>query len=286
MRASEARLAMARAAPEAPDPAQHFLPDALARIEGFAFLSRAERRLVSQVQARTYAAMFRLLAAVTGAPQRAPFAPLEALMAQCMPAGYRFVADPASEAGVLRARSRWSLLALSCLAGLAAQAHYRQTLEPGTPLDAAWREHLRRHWQASSQRAEDDEQRWREEDRVLDREARERAVGEFIFAVGRLDRMLQAQAAADAAYFRSVCGRAVAAEELARIEASLLHAYRWQVLLSGVQMPHFAGLLGDMLDGAQFGWVASALAPLFDASREPRIGALRAAGPSGPGSGG
>jgi len=192
-------------------------------------------------------------------------------MARCMPEGYRFVADPDAVATLLRARSRWSVTAFSCLASLAAQAHYRQSLEPGPGLDPAWREQFRRHWQASAQRAQWDEQEWREVNAVMDADARDRAVGDLILAFGTLDGLVQAQAASDAAYFARASGRKGGDALSARVEASLLHAYRWQYILSGVQMPHFAALLSDMLDGPQFGRIAAALAPLFDASRTPGV---------------
>ena len=50
----------------------------------------------------------------------------------------------------------------------------------------------------------------------------------------------------------------------ARLEAGFLHAYRWQYIVSGVQVPHFAAVLGSFVSPAQHGRIAAALAPLLE----------------------
>ncbi len=44
---------------------------------------------------------------------------------------------------------------------------------------------------------------------------------------------------------------------------SLLDAYRWQYIVSGVQDPRFMGLLGSKISSAQGQRVNEALAPLL-----------------------
>ena len=44
---------------------------------------------------------------------------------------------------------------------------------------------------------------------------------------------------------------------------ALLAAYRWQYIGSGVRHPHFASLLGSMLNDEQSQRVGTALAPLL-----------------------
>ena len=65
--------------------------------------------------------------------------------------------------------------------------------------------------------------------------------------------------------------RALSRGDLERVGAGLLHAYRWQYLLSGVQVPHFSAILGSLLNPEQHGRIAAALAPLFDASALPAV---------------
>src|SRR6185369_6076893 len=150
------------------DTAKKFLPDGLTQIGGFAFLGRADQCFVSQVQARTYAHMFGLLRLTGAAPERqALFLRLDTMMAVCMPGGYRFVPDPEVVAGVLHRRSAWSVLALTCLVDLFAQAHYRQSTVPDATLDPLWTEIFQFHLKEESRYAKPDELEWRREDAAL-----------------------------------------------------------------------------------------------------------------------
>jgi hypothetical protein len=45
----------------------------------------------------------------------------------------------------------------------------------------------------------------------------------------------------------------------------VLKAYRWQYIVSGVQEPRFAKLLGTLTDEAQGARIAAALAPILSA---------------------
>ncbi len=246
-------------------PGRKFLPDGLACMGGFGTLPPAARRLVNQIQGRTYARML-------GHQPR--FRHLEALMAAVMPAGHRCIAEPGMVASVVPDRSQWSVHALTCLIGLLARAHYRQSIDPDPGLDPLWKDLLHDHWKEASQRAILDDLAWRGENARLDGAARDQAVGDLIALLGAVDGIVQEQARLDAAYFARVSGRPASREEEARVEAGLLHAYRWQYILSGVQVPHFGALLSGMLNAAQYGRVAAALAPLFDAAQTPAVRAV------------
>jgi len=281
------------------DTRRKFLPDGLAVMGGFGFLPAAEQRLISQIQGRTYANMFGLVERFIGAhiletsrdhrlgdqvalealvrftdeelKHQALFRRLEGMMAARMPAGYRFVPDADAVAGLVLSRSAWSVLALTSLIELFTQTHYRQSIGPDVQIDPLWKDVFLFHWKEESQHAILDELEWQRENAKLDDAARDRAVGDLIVLVGAVDGILQAQAEADAAYFAGACGRAVDAAERPRVRAALLHAYRWQYILSGVQLPHFGALLGGMLTGEQHGRVAAALAPLFDSASVPAV---------------
>jgi hypothetical protein len=248
------------------DTGRMFLPDRLALIGGFDFLAPAEQRLVSQIQGRTYAGMLGFLLRHQPLLRR-----LEATMGACMPAGYRFVPDPEVVAAVVRSRSAWSVLALTCLIELLIGAHYRQSLGADAQVDPLWQDAFRQQWQEASAHALLDEHEWRREDARLEPAARDRATGDLIVLVGMIDGILQAQALADAKYFAAACGRRVEAGERARVDAGLLNAYRWQYILSGVQVPHFSALLSGMLSAEQHGRIAAALAPLFDPASAPHV---------------
>jgi hypothetical protein len=248
------------------DTGRKFLPDGLTLIGGFDFLSPAERRFVSQVQGRTYAGMFGTLLS-----QQSVFRRLDATMAASMPAGHRLVPDPGVVDAVMRSRSAWSVLALTCLIDLLGLAHYRQSIGPDEQMEPLWQDALLGHWRELSQCGEQNEAEWRREDAGLDGAARDRAVGDLIILFGTLDGILQAQAQADARYFATACGRDLDDVGQARVAGALLHAYRWQYILSGVQVPHFSALLGGMLNAEQHGRIAAALAPLFDPALAPQV---------------
>ncbi len=280
------------------DASKKFLPDGLSLIAGFDFLGRGEQRFISQIQGRTYAGMLGMAERFVGAKMlelgrehslgdqdalealvrftdeelkhQALFRRLEQLMSACMPAGYRFAPEPNVVAALVLGRSTWSVLALTCLIELFTQAHYRQSIEPGAAIDPLWQDVFLFHWKEESQHAILDELEWRREDARLANAARDRAVGDLIVLLGAIDGILQAQSREDAAYFAKACARRLQGGEQARVAAGFLHAYRWQYILSGVQVPHFSAILGGMLDPAQHGRIAAAIAPLYDGTAPRR----------------
>ncbi len=192
-------------------------------------------------------------------------------MAACMPLGYSFVPDPAVVAGMIQRRSAWAVLALNCLVDLLVRTHYRLSIDPDPALDSLWQDVFHFRWNEESPRMALDELQWRGANTQLDEAGRDRAVGDLIGLFGVLDGILQAQARADASYFSLACGRKLEGGELARVIAGLLHAYRWQYILCGVQVPHFSALLSGMLNAVQYGRVAAALAPLFNGASLPQL---------------
>jgi hypothetical protein len=263
------------------DAAGKFMPDGLALIGGFDLLAQGERHFISRIQGRSYVHMLGLLR-FTGADRerQALLRRMDARMTGCMPAGYCFVPDPVVVAGMIQRRSAWAVLALNCLVDLLVKTHYRLSIDPDHALDSLWQDVFLFRWKEETPRMALDELQWRGANTQLDEPARDRAVGDLIGLIGVLDGVLQAQARADAGYFSRTCGRMLDGGERARVGAGLLHAYRWQYILCGVQVPHFSTLLSGMLNAAQYGRIAAALAPLFGGAAVPGVRA-EAAGRSG-----
>jgi len=281
------------------DLSRKFLPDGLALIDRFGPLGEADRRLVSQIQGRTYAGMFGLVERFIGAKileitrthwlgdqtalealvrfsdeelkHQELFRRLEAMMQEQMPAGYAFLPEPNAVAIAVLGKSTWSVLALTCLIELFTQSHYQQSIEPDANLSELWKDVFLFHWKEEAQHAILDEMEWQREDERLDIAARERAVDDLIDLVGAVDGILRVQAASDAGYFARVCGRDVAADELARIEAGFLAAYRWQYIVSGVQVPRFQQVLSGMISGPQGIRIGAALAPIVENVAAPEL---------------
>ena len=270
---------------------QKFLPDGLSQVDRLAFLEAPDRRLLSQIQGRTYANMFALVERFISAKileisrdhwlgdqtalealvrftdeelkHQALFRCIERLTAEGMPPGYRFLPQPNEVAALVLGKSTWAVLALTCHIELFTQAHYRESIEPDGELSALYRDVFLFHWKEESQHAILDELEWRRADNTLTPLQRDQAVTELIELIVAVDALLQGQAAADADYFLSTCRRDFSSAEAAEIHATVLSAYRWQYIVSGAQSPRFTALLGDLLNDTQRQRVATALAPIM-----------------------
>jgi hypothetical protein len=268
-----------------------FLPDGLSKVPTLAFLSADERRLLSQIQGRTYANMFGLVERFIGAKilevsrdhwlgdqvalealvrftdeelkHQALFRRIDAMMAEGMPAGYTFLPHPNEVASIVLGKSTWSVLALTCLIELFTQAHYRSSIDPDAGLSPLWKDVFLYHWKEESQHAILDELEWKREDAKLGAQARDAAVDDLIALAGAIDGMLQAQAAADTHYFVEICGRPLSAEDVEQVRAVMLSAYRYQYIVSGVTEPRFGEILHGLITPAQGERIGAALAPIL-----------------------
>ena len=268
-----------------------FLPDSLSLVERLSFLGAGERRLLSQVQGRSYANIFGLVERYIGAKMlelsrdhwlgdqialealvrftdeelkhQELFRRIETMIGAGMPAGYSFLPRPNDVASAVLSKSTWSVLALTSLIELFTQAHYRASIEPDGELSPLFKDVFLFHWKEESQHAILDELEWVRENAKLTPEARDAAVDDLIALVGAVDGILQAQSAADTHYFVEICGRPMTAIEVEAVKATVLAAYRWQYIVSGVQIPRFRDLLNGMITPAQGERIGAALAPII-----------------------
>ena len=150
------------------DFAKKFLPDGLSFVDRLPFLGADERRLLSQIQGRSYANIFGLVERFIGAKMleitgdyrlgdqvalealirftdeelkhQELFRRIESMIGSAMPAGYAFLPQPNEVAAVVLGKSTWSVLALTCLIELFTQAHYRASIEPDNELSALFKD--------------------------------------------------------------------------------------------------------------------------------------------------
>jgi len=272
------------------DFSRKFLPDGISKVNELGFLSGDDKRLLSQVQGRTYANMFGLVERFISAKildvsrdhslgdqvklealvrftdeelkHQELFRRIERLASEQMPEGYRFAPQPNEVASAVLGKSTWAVLGLVCHIELFVLAHYHASIDPDTELSELYKDVFLHHAREESQHAILDELEWRRENANLSDAERDRAVDDLIALVGAVDGLLQAQAAADADYFRSICGRKFALEQVQQLMAGILKAYRWQYIVSGVEDPRFQGILGDMITPDQFARIGAALAPI------------------------
>jgi hypothetical protein len=274
------------------DYTRKFIPDGLARMQGFAFATPNEKRFISQVQGRTYANMFGLVERYIGAKvlevtrghalgdqvvfealvrftdeelkHQELFRRLETMMAGGMPAGYRFLPAPNEVASAVLSKSTWAVLGLTCNIELFTLDHYRQSIDKDPNVSELWKDVFLFHMKEEAQHAILDELEWQREDTKLSAAQRDAAVTDLIALVAAVDGILQVQAGADAEYFMRNCGRTLKAPEEQALRTGLLRAYRWQYIASGTKNERFMSILGGMLTPAQMQRVVAALAPILD----------------------
>ncbi len=274
------------------DVSKKFLPDGLCRMGELDFLGAGEKRLVSQVQGRTYANMFGLVERFIGAKileishehglgdqtalealvrftdeelkHQELFRRIEKMIALDMPAGYSFLPQPNDVATAVLGKCTWAVLALTCHIELFTQAHYRKSIEPDSGLSELWKDVFLFHWKEESQHAILDELEWKREDAKLTPAQRDQAVSDLIDLVAAVDGILRLQAAADTDYFVSVCGRTFQQGQVAALRDAMLAAYRWQYITSGVQDERFGKILGGMITDPQMHRITVALAPIVN----------------------
>jgi hypothetical protein len=273
------------------DFSRKFLPDGLSQIDRLDFLSADEARLLSQIEGRTYAYIFGLVERFISAKMleqgrahifgdqlalealvrfsneeikhQELFRRMETMIGAQLPDGYQQVADPNDVARAVLAASTWSVLALTCHIELFVQAHYAESIAPREELCSLFRDVFKFHWRDESQHVVLDELEWKDEHAKLSPAEREQAVNDLIALVAAVDGILQAQSASDADYFIRNVSRSFSVEETTKIKTSVLSAYRWQYIVSGVQHPRFGQLLTSMTTPAQMSQIQAALAPIM-----------------------
>jgi len=271
-----------------------FLPEGLTRLGELAFLTADERRLLSQIQGRTYANIFGLVERYIGAKMlelsrdhwfgdqtaleamvrfsdeelkhQEMFRRIEQMIAPGMPPGYQLIPRPNDVAAFVLGKSTWAVLALTCHIELFTQVHYRESIAPDPALSPLYKDIFLYHWKEESQHAIIDELEWLRIDATLTPAARDGAVDDLIALVAGVDGILQAQAAADVDYFLDLVQEEADdswdAAQIQRLHEAVLRAYRWQYILSGAEHPRFLALLGELLTEEQLARIRAALASL------------------------
>ena len=267
-----------------------FLPDGISKVYRLEFLSNEEKRFLSQIQGRTYANMFgfverfivakileitrdhwlgdqvALEALVRFSDEELKhqelFRRIEEMMAHGMPAGYNFPWDPNQVAAAVLEKSTWAVMALIYEIELFTQEHYKQSIEPDEDLSELYKDVFLYHWKEEAHHAFLDALEWPRHDAKITPGERDKAVHELIELVGAVDGILQKQSESDVRYFIENSSRSFSAEKIACINDSVLGAYRWQYIFSGVEHPRFQELMQRLITESQQKRIGQALEPL------------------------
>jgi hypothetical protein len=272
------------------DFSQKFLPDGISKVDQLDFLNEDEKRLLSQIQGRTYANMFGFVERFITAKvlettrdhwlgdqtalealirfsdeelkHQELFRRIEKMMGDGMPKGYNFLPDPDEVAAAVLKNSTWAVMALILEIELFTQEHYKKSIEPEKNLSELYKDIFLFHWKEETTHAMMDEMEWPREDSKLSNEERNRAVEELIAMVADVDDILQNQSAADVEYFIKICDGSFTDDEVQRIKDLVLKAYRWQYIFSGVEHPRFQKLYQELTNEDQRRCISAALATL------------------------
>jgi hypothetical protein len=269
---------------------QKFLPDDMSMVDRLEFLAAPERRLLSQVQGRTYANMYGLVERVGGGKilelrrsrskhdgalaalvrfaneklkHREMFRRIEWLIAGGMRAGYRFVPHTDDVVEFVLGKSTWAGLALICHFEMVKCGHYSNSIARDAQLSDLFKDVLFFHWNEESQYPSLAKLEWLCEDSRLGASERDAAVNDLIELIQGVDMLLQFQAPEDVDYLVATCNRAFTAEQIDRLRAAVLSAYRRQYIGSGAQKPQFGMVLSKLVSAEQATRVGSELAPIM-----------------------
>ena len=156
------------------DFSKKFLPEGISKVHQLEFLDPGEKKLLSQIQGRTYANMFgfverfivakileitrhhwlgdqvALEALVRFSDEELKhqelFRRIEKMMASGMPEGYKFPWDPNGVAGAVLSKSTWAVMALIYEIELFTQEHYKKSIEPDENLSELYGDIFLYHW--------------------------------------------------------------------------------------------------------------------------------------------
>ncbi|MEH6593307.1 MAG: diiron oxygenase [Halioglobus sp.] len=269
-----------------------FLPDSLSLVNHLSFLSQQDQRFISQIQGRSYAYIFALVERFINAKimemsldhslgdqvalqaltqfsmeelkHQELFRRIGSMADQVLPAGYAETASPNDVAMAVLQKSTWGVLALTCHIEIFTQVHYKQSIDSDTTLSPLFKDVFKYHWLEESQHATLDELEWQRIHEACSEDEVTQGVDDLIDLVVAVDGILQSQAQADTRYFLENCEANLDQTEIDTIGDTMLRAYRWQYIVSGVQVERFQSALMEKLTTVQIEKVLGALQPLIN----------------------
>lgn len=271
------------------DFSRRFLPEPLARVEGLAFLSADERRLLNQIRANGYLVTFglseefilpfvldharptlavddwRTRALLQFAGEEAKHIQLFKVFQREFEAGFgtpcATIGPPEAIASVVLAKPRLAVALLILHIEWMTQRHYLESTVEDNTLDTRFKALLRHHWQEEAQHAQIDTLLVEELVAQASEEERAAALAGYLEIGLFLDAGLAQQAEFDLASFERAAGRTLDERERRELLACQHQALRWTFLGSGMTHPRFLTALEGL--GPRARAEIEAVAPSF-----------------------
>ncbi len=149
-------------------------------------------------------------------------------------------------ANVVRSKSKLAVLILTSVIEWFTQLHYIEHVRDDSDLDGLFRDLLRFHWVEEAQHAKMDMLLIGELAENLAPEERETAIDEVIELGGAIDGLLAQQIGLNIEALEKVTGRTFTAAEKEEITTKTQHAWRWTFLVSGLEHPNVAKIVGAL----------------------------------------
>ena len=149
-------------------------------------------------------------------------------------------------AKVVRSKSKLAVLILTSVIEWFTQLHYIEHVRDDSDLDGLFRDLLRFHWMEEAQHAKQDMMLISELAEKLTLEERETAIDEVIELGGAIDGLLAQQIVLNIEALEKVTGRTFTAAEKEEITTRTQHAWRWTFLVSGLEHPNVAKIVGAL----------------------------------------
>ncbi len=149
-------------------------------------------------------------------------------------------------ANVVRSKSKLAVLILTSVIEWFTQLHYIEHVRDDSDLDGLFRDLLRFHWVEEAQHAKMDMLLIGELAENLAPEERETAIDEVIELGGAIDGLLAQQIGLNIEALEKVTGRTFTTAEKEEITTKTQRAWRWTFLVSGLEHPNVAKIVGAL----------------------------------------
>ena len=256
-----------------------FLPEALARTAGIAFLTEAERRVLNQIRGHEYLSLFGLVEEfilpfvldharpqLDGDDHRVRallnFASEEAKHIHLFREFHRRFTDgfgtdcavigpPQAIAAEVLRHDPLAIALVILMIEWMTQNHYLDSVRDDGDLDPLFRSLLKHHWMEEAQHAKLDTLMVEALAEGRDEAGIQRAIDEFLEIGLFLDDGLKAQARFNLDAFERATGRVLTADERAALEPEQHQALRWTYLGTGLIHPKFMATLAALSPAAR-----------------------------------